>query len=202
MEKSPLKKLPSELRNEIYLLVFAQPRPITVAHWQSNDIYSSLIKTLVAPQGGARTRSSTPHLRSLMRTCKQLRAECRGSLCSSNNFRLEPPLLASLYSTSGKLLRMSEHLFRTFEILFGSEHLSVMNSIGLDSSEVFFKCDSDDSGLLVPRFPEGTHHRDGQGNAALVRIIQSSSGPQNRHESARTLLLQGGASGNSHLWND
>ncbi len=56
--------------------------------------------------------------------------------------------------------------------------------------------------LLVPRFLEGRHQTDDQGNTALVRIIISSSGSQDRYESARTLLLQGDVNGNSHFWDE
>ncbi|KAI9652058.1 MAG: hypothetical protein M1831_007250 [Alyxoria varia] len=53
--------------------------------------------------------------------------------------------------------------------------------------------------LLVPCFQEGIHQKDDQGNTVLMRIIMSSSGSHERHECARTLLLQSDANGNSYV---
>lgn len=56
--------------------------------------------------------------------------------------------------------------------------------------------------LLVPRLTAGMHQTDDQGNTALVRMVMSSSRPQDRYESARTLLLQGDFGGNSYFWDE
>ena len=56
--------------------------------------------------------------------------------------------------------------------------------------------------LLVPRFQEGIHQVDDQGDTALVWIIMSSAASQDRHESARTLLLQGGTDWSNNLVED
>ncbi|PVH67861.1 hypothetical protein DL98DRAFT_442539, partial [Cadophora sp. DSE1049] len=48
--------------------------------------------------------------------------------------------------------------------------------------------------LLAPRFKEGMQQTDDQNETALVRIIQHSSVSLDRYESARILLVEGGAS--------
>jgi ankyrin repeat protein len=50
--------------------------------------------------------------------------------------------------------------------------------------------------LLVPRFKAGVHQMDEQNNTVLIRIIISSSASQDRYESARILLSEGGATEN------
>lgn len=54
--------------------------------------------------------------------------------------------------------------------------------------------------LIVPRFKEGLHQMDDENKTALIRIILRSSALGDQYESARILLLEGGANGNGHFW--
>lgn len=79
-------------------------------------------------------------------------------------------------------------------------HLHYRNSHGENVLHLASKrCNPAMFRLLVPRFLESKHQTDNQGNTALVRVIMSSSGAQDRYESAKTLLLQGDVSENSHF---
>ncbi|OKL57502.1 hypothetical protein UA08_06898 [Talaromyces atroroseus] len=54
--------------------------------------------------------------------------------------------------------------------------------------------------LLVPRFQEGVHQADDQGETALLRIIKNYSALRNRYESVEILLAESGIDWNSYSW--
>lgn len=78
-------------------------------------------------------------------------------------------------------------------------HLRYRNSRGENVLHLASRlCNPEMFHLLIPRFQEGIHQADDQGDTALVRIIMNSSASQNRYNSARVLLLHSDADWNSH----
>lgn len=55
--------------------------------------------------------------------------------------------------------------------------------------------------LLVPRFKEGFHQTDDQGDTALLRIIKNFSTSQDQYGSTKILLSQSGVNWSSYSWN-
>jgi Ni2+-binding GTPase involved in maturation of urease and hydrogenase len=49
--------------------------------------------------------------------------------------------------------------------------------------------------MLVPRFKDGIHQSDDQGDSVLMSVIKNSADVKGRCESARTLLVEGAVSG-------
>lgn len=79
-------------------------------------------------------------------------------------------------------------------------HLRYRNSRGENVLHLASRlCNPDMFQLLVPRFQEGIHQADNQGDTALERIIMSSSTSLDRYESAKILLVQSGTDWNSHF---
>jgi hypothetical protein len=76
-------------------------------------------------------------------------------------------------------------------------HLKYRNSRGENVLHLASnRCNPGIFHLLVPRFQQGVHQVDDQGDTALVRVIKNTSASQNRYESARILLSQSG----THSW--
>lgn len=89
-----------------------------------------------------------------------------------------------------------EYLLRENDI---KAHLQYRNSHGENVLHLASRiCNPEMLRLLVPRFQEGIHQADNQGDTALVRVIMSFSASQDRYNSAKILLLQSGADWNSH----
>jgi NACHT domain len=63
-------------------------------------------------------------------------------------------------------------------------------------------CNPDMFRLLIPRFQEGIHQTDNQGDTALGRVITNSLASGDRLESARTLLSQSGVDWGKHSWDE
>lgn len=81
-------------------------------------------------------------------------------------------------------------------------HLQYRNSRGENVLHLASgSCNPEMFHLLIPRFQEGIHQADDQGDTALVRIIMNSSDSQNRYNSAKILLLHSGADWNGHFRN-
>jgi hypothetical protein len=78
MDKSPLGTLPPELRNRIYELVLPWPTPFKIGYNVWRDISLAY---------GDEARFSRPT--ALLRTCIQIRNECRGVFFATNTFELE-----------------------------------------------------------------------------------------------------------------
>lgn len=143
-----------------------------------------------------------PMIRRLMTNAQQ-KAELRSELL--REFRLEqkpsrfgkPP-----HQSIGEGV-LEDHV-DVVEYLLGEDgieaHLRYRNSRGENVLHLASKlCNPDMFRLLIPRFQEGIHQVDDQGNTALFRIIaKSSASPQDRYETAEILLLQSGADWDSH----
>ncbi|CRG85930.1 Cytoplasmic dynein 2 heavy chain 1 [Talaromyces islandicus] len=70
-------------------------------------------------------------------------------------------------------------------------HLQYRNTRGENVFHLASRlCDPEMFHLLVPRFPQGVHQMDDQGDTALMRIIKNTSASKNRYESAKILLSQ------------
>ncbi|KAK3709490.1 hypothetical protein LTR37_010863 [Vermiconidia calcicola] len=118
MEASPLNKLPSELLNDIYELVFTQPGPITVTFRNYHDPLSGIKLSDKKPTTDYATPTRIPHVFALAYTCKQTRVECDLLRYRCNEFGLTP-------SNQHQIVR----LFDAFEEWLGREKLAAMKSI-------------------------------------------------------------------------
>ena len=86
----------------------------------------------------------------------------------------------------GNHLKVVEYLLREDSI---EAHLQYRDSCGRNVLHLAAKHGNPEMyRRLVPRFPEGVHQVDHQGDTPLVRIVMSSSYTKSRYESARLLL--------------
>jgi hypothetical protein len=80
-------------------------------------------------------------------------------------------------------------------------HLKYRNSRGENVLHLVSNlCNPEMFHLLVPRFQQGVHQVDDQGDTALVRIIKNTLASQNRYESARILLSQSDTDWGTYSW--
>lgn len=80
-------------------------------------------------------------------------------------------------------------------------HLQYRNSRGENVLHLAsILCNPEMFRLLVPRFQQGVHQMDDQGETALVRIIKNTTGSKNRYESAKILLSQSDIDWTSYSW--
>ncbi|KAK3716163.1 hypothetical protein LTR37_006608 [Vermiconidia calcicola] len=132
MEASPLNKLPAELLNDIYELVFTQPGPLTVTFRDYQDPLSGIKLSDKRPTTDYATPTRISHVFALAYACKQTRVQCDLLRYSCNEFRLTPP-------DQHKLVR----LFCAFEEWLGRERLAAMKPIVFETGyQPVFACPS------------------------------------------------------------
>jgi ankyrin repeat protein len=193
------------------LVIKTWSHPITNGHdWDlAFDLVDYVSDKLVQEQWGnellcvAAGAGCMPMIRRLM-TSAQYKAELRSELL--REFRYEQQRSAfgkRTHQSIGEAV-MGNHV-AVVEYLLGENgieaHLQYRNSRRENVLHLASRlCNPEMFRLLIPRFQEGIHQADDQGDTALVRIIMNSSASRNRYESARILLLQPGADRNSHSW--
>jgi hypothetical protein len=84
MDNSPLRKLPAEMRNEIYYLVLVNPRPITI-NLHDKHAKARLIKHFNEAEPGISGLG-------LLRTCREVHDEAASIFYGSNKFLLDTEL--------------------------------------------------------------------------------------------------------------
>lgn len=128
---------------------------------------------------------------------------------SQHNVELRSELLRGSRCKQGKSIHQSigeavlENHVDVMEYLLGENgieaHLQFRDSGGENVLHLASKhCNPAMFRLLVSHFQEGIQQTDGQGDTALVRIIESSSSSDGRYGLASILLLQNGANWDSH----
>jgi hypothetical protein len=169
------------------------------------DLVDDVLDILVKERWGnellciAASMGCMPIIRRLMDRAQhkaELRAELlRGSQHEPQTMSFGKPVHQSIGEA------VLENHVNVVEYLLGQQgieaHLQHRNSRGENVLHLASRlCNPAMFQLLVPRFKEGMHQTDDQKDTVLVRIIMNSSASRDRYESARILLLEGGASDN------
>jgi len=143
-----------------------------------------------------------PIIRRLM-TNAQHKIELRSELLREFRFEQNPSKFVNQAHQSIGEAVLGNHV-EVVEYLLGENdieaHLRYRNSSGENVLHLASRhCNPEIFRLLIPRFQEGIHQTDNQGNTALVRIMMSSLASRNRYESARILLLPSGPDRDFHF---